>query len=75
MSERIQKVLANLGLGSRRALETLISEGAVTVNGQVAKLGDKISGSEVVKIQGRTVLPSEHAAPVCRVLMYHKVEG
>ncbi|MCR5537546.1 MAG: pseudouridine synthase [Succinivibrio sp.] len=75
MSDRIQKVLANLGLGSRRAIEALISEGAVTVNGAVAKLGDKISGTEVVKISGRTVLPSEHASTACRVLMYHKVEG
>ncbi len=75
MSERIQKVLANLGLGSRRALESLISQGQVTIDGRVARLGDKIEGHETVKLNGRTVLPGPYRSQECRVLMYHKPEG
>ncbi|MDH5592276.1 MAG: S4 domain-containing protein, partial [Gammaproteobacteria bacterium] len=42
MSERIQKVLARAGYGSRRQIETWIKEGKVSVNGDVAKLGDQV---------------------------------
>ena len=39
--ERLQKILAGVGLGSRRTCEELIDAGRVTVNGRVATLGDK----------------------------------
>ncbi|MEL5848842.1 MAG: S4 domain-containing protein, partial [Candidatus Igneacidithiobacillus chanchocoensis] len=42
MDEKLQKVLARYGLGSRRALETWISDGRVQVDGQIAKLGDRV---------------------------------
>jgi len=41
MAERLQKLMARANLGSRRAAEAIIAEGRVTVNGRVAKLGDK----------------------------------
>jgi len=41
MSEKLQKVLATAGLGSRRELEKWISAGRVSVNGSIAKLGDR----------------------------------
>lgn len=55
MSERIQKVLARAGYGSRRGLETMIKDGKVTVNGAVAELGDQISIDDVVKLDGRAL--------------------
>ncbi len=52
--ERVQKVMARLGLGSRRASEEFITAGRVTINGQVAKLGDKISANDELKLDGVT---------------------
>ena len=55
MAERIQKVLANAGLGSRRQIEALIKAGRVVVDGKPAQLGDRISGSERLSIDGEPV--------------------
>ena len=55
MSEKIQKVLARVGLGSRRAMEQWITEGRVSVNGQIATLGDRISEGEELRVDGRVV--------------------
>jgi pseudouridine synthase len=52
--ERIQKILAQAGIASRRKAEELISEGLVTVNGKVAKLGDKAEpGKDAIKVKGK----------------------
>jgi 23S rRNA pseudouridine2605 synthase len=73
-SERLHKVLANAGLGSRRALEERINRGQVKVNGQVAELGSTVTRGDRIEIDGRTfvVVPDE-ALP--RVIIYHKPEG
>ena len=72
--QRLQKVLALSGLGSRRDMEALIESGRVTVNGQRATLGMTITGEEVVRIDGRPArLQTEPQLP--RVLLYHKQEG
>lgn len=56
--ERLQKILARAGLTSRRKAETLIEEGRVTVNGQVATLGDKADPeSDAIKVDGKRVQP------------------
>ena len=55
MSERIQKVLARAGYGSRRQLEALIKEGKVTVNGEVAKLGDQVDVGDNMRVDGKAV--------------------
>ena len=55
MSEKIQKVLANAGLGSRRQIEGWISEGRITVNGKIAKLGDRITTEDKVRVDGREI--------------------
>ncbi|MFZ2161784.1 MAG: pseudouridine synthase [Sideroxyarcus sp.] len=74
--ERLQKVLAQAGIGSRREMEEWISAGRVTVNGAVAKLGGRVSEGDKVQVDGRNIrlqLQEEQIMP--RVLLYHKQEG
>ncbi len=60
MEERLQKILAYAGYGSRRACEELIQAGRVTVNGQVAHLGSKADmAKDQVKLDGKLVRPPE----------------
>ncbi|HSN17958.1 MAG TPA: 23S rRNA pseudouridine(2605) synthase RluB [Gammaproteobacteria bacterium] len=74
--ERLQKVLAAAGLGSRREIEGWITQGRVTVNGKPAKLGDRIQSSDRVSVDGRPVRNLEHSADTRRrVILYHKPEG
>lgn len=76
MSEKLQKVLARAGHGSRRELETLIKTGRVSVNGQVAKLGERLEDENaVIRIDGHTVSGKASEEVVCRVLAYYKPEG
>ena len=74
--EKLQKVLARLGLGSRRSLEQIIAQGRVEVDGRKAQLGDRIGEGAEVRIDGQVVLSQGQASAVpCRVLMYYKKEG
>lgn len=74
MSEKLQKVLAAAGYGSRRELEKWIADGRVTVNGKVAKLGDRVSLDDAVSVDGkRAKLPAKDQR--IRVLLYNKPEG
>lgn len=76
MSEKLQKVLARAGHGSRRELETLIKSGRVSVNGIVAKLGERLEDDNaIVRVDGHTVNLNTTDADVCRVLAYYKPEG
>ncbi|MET1218918.1 MAG: S4 domain-containing protein, partial [Glaciecola sp.] len=74
MSEKLQKILANNGVGSRREMETWISAGRVSVNGKIAHLGDRAEPSDHIRVDGHTVHIAQEK-PVCRVLMYNKPEG
>jgi 23S rRNA pseudouridine2605 synthase len=74
MEERLQKVLARAGLGSRRHMEELIRAGRITVNGKTAELGQKISGEEHIVIDGRPVTIKSQALGV-EVIAYHKPVG
>jgi 23S rRNA pseudouridine2605 synthase len=65
--------LAAAGLGSRREIERWIAAGRVTVNGQVAKLGDRATPSDQVLVDGKPVEQPEKRQP--RVLLYHKPVG
>ena len=74
-SEKLQKVLARAGLGSRREMETAIADGRVKVNSQVAKLGDRVEARDKVSFDDRPVtLRPEEEVPR-RVIMYNKPEG
>lgn len=75
MDEKLQKVLARAGLGSRREIEAWISAGFVKVNGQVAKLGDRVSEKDQLQVRGRRLSPQELAIPVTEVILYNKPEN
>lgn len=72
--QRLHKLLALAGLGSRRDMETLIASGRVTINGQVAQVGAGVVPTDIVRLDSRPVhLSFEPELP--RVLLYHKPEG
>jgi len=72
--EKLQKVLARAGVGSRREMERWIAEGRITVDGRAAELGDRVRAGQRLRIDGRA-LPEPTLAPKPRVLLYHKPEG
>ncbi len=74
-TQRIQKILAQKGVGSRREIERLIAQGRIQVNGKVAELGQKISARDLIKMDGRLVDIKSAARAQPRLLMYHKPEG
>ncbi len=74
LEERLHKVLAQAGLGSRRALEQRIAEGMVKVNGEVAQTGMSVKGGDRIEIDGKTFVASALTEPA-RVLIYNKPEG
>ena len=71
MPERVQKVLAAAGHGSRREIEAWIQASRLSIDGRVAVLGDKITGLEAIKLDGRR-LSLRAAAEVHRHLIYNK---
>lgn len=75
MSEKIQKVLARAGFGSRRQIEQWIEEGRIRVNQQTAKLGDRIDEDDSVELDGKRISAQRMQAATRRVLMYHKDVG
>ena len=73
--ERLQKVLAQAGVGSRREMEEWISAGRVTVNGEVATLGMRVVEDDVVRVDQRIIRLTAPNESLPRVLLYHKQEG
>lgn len=74
MSEKLQKVLAQLGLGSRRQLERWIADGRISVNGKTATLGDRVERDAKIKVDGKPVkLPDVRER--IRLIVYNKPEG
>lgn len=72
--EKLQKVLAQAGFGSRRAMEEWIAAGRVSVNGEPATLGMRVVEGDLVKADRRTIRVGERDRDV-RILLYHKQEG
>ena len=74
IEERLHKVLAQAGLGSRRALEQRIADGLIKVNGETARTGMSVTGGDKIELDGKTFVASALTDP-SRVLMYNKPEG
>ncbi|MAI40865.1 MAG: 23S rRNA pseudouridine(2605) synthase RluB [Candidatus Azotimanducaceae bacterium] len=72
MSQKLQKTLANAGLGSRRAMENWIGAGRIKVNGTIAKLGDRVLESDTIQVDGHILAPRKAAH---RHLLYNKPAG
>ncbi|HSG62171.1 MAG TPA: pseudouridine synthase [Pseudomonadales bacterium] len=75
MSEKIQKVLARAGLGSRREIETWIEAGRIKVGGALATLGDRIEDGQTVYLDGKPLKLLKAHENRRRVLLYNKPEG
>lgn len=71
--EKLQKVLARTGLGSRREMERAIESGRVTVNGVVAELGERVTDDDRIEFDGRRLPTTEENR--CRVILYNKPVG
>lgn len=75
MAERIQKVLANAGYGSRRKIEELIKAGKITVNGKTAQLGQQIGQKDRIAINSKTIRLHLQRETKCKILAYYKPAG
>jgi 23S rRNA pseudouridine2605 synthase len=73
--EKLQKVLARTGLGSRREIERWISAGRVKVNDSLAALGDRVSSCDCISVDGKPVNFVAASDMERRVLIYNKPEG
>lgn len=71
--EKLQKVLARAGLGSRREMERWIEQGRVELDGRVAKLGDRARDGQHIEVDGKTVAAVDTSSTRC--LLYHKPTG
>lgn len=73
-TQKLQKVLADAGLGSRREMEALVRAGQVTVNGAAAGIGTRVGPRDLIKVKGKMLRrPLQRRLP--RVLLYYKPEG
>ncbi len=71
--ERLQKLLAAAGLGSRRQLEEWIRAGRIGLNGRIAQLGERATAADAITLDGRPVALAPAATR--QVLLYHKPAG
>jgi len=75
VDEKLQKVLARAGFGSRRTMESWISAGRVKVNGIIASLGDRVSASDKILVDGKKLAANTAVEVPQRVLLYNKPLG
>ena len=74
MTEKLQKVLARAGFGSRREIETWIAKGRIKVNGKVAVIGDRVGDDDKVVVDGKKLAPQKSIREERRVILYNKPE-
>ncbi|MBK8285937.1 MAG: rRNA pseudouridine synthase [Ahniella sp.] len=75
IEERIQKVLAQAGLGSRRTIEERVAAGDIRINGQPATVGNSVRTGDRVEIDGKAFMATVTPVEDIHVLLYHKPEG
>lgn len=75
LEERLHKVLANAGLGSRRLLEERIGAGEIRVNGSVAEVGTLVRGGDRVEVDGKAFMTVTAEPDEIQTLIYNKPEG
>lgn len=76
MSEKLHKVLARTGIGSRRQLETWIVDGRVKVNGKRAELGQRVELSDKISVDGKPIAATDQQRRTQpQVILYNKPEG
>jgi 23S rRNA pseudouridine2605 synthase len=75
LEERLHKVLANAGLGSRRMLEQRIQSGEVELNGKSAEIGTSVHAGDRVVLDGKQYVVATDSRDDTEVLVYHKPEG
>ncbi|MBN2646782.1 MAG: rRNA pseudouridine synthase [Thiotrichales bacterium] len=75
VTEKLQKILARAGFGSRRSVEMLIEQGLVKVNNRVAKLGDRAGLTDKIKVREQLLEMEQMEAPQTQVILYNKPEG
>jgi len=73
--EKLQKVLARIGVGSRRDVEAWISQGRIKVNGVAATLGQRVDLHDAIAVDGKLIKREEAAEATRRVIMYNKPDG
>lgn len=75
LEERLHKVLANAGLGSRRMLEQRIQSGEIELNGAPAEIGMSVKAGDRVVMDGKQFVVATDSRDETEVLVYHKPEG
>ena len=75
MTEKLQKVLARAGFGSRREIETWIAKGRIKVNGMVAVIGDRVTDDDKIIVDGKKLAPQKKIREDRRVILYNKPEN
>ncbi|MDG2420833.1 MAG: pseudouridine synthase [Gammaproteobacteria bacterium] len=75
MSEKLQKVLARAGFGSRREIENWIIRGRIRVNGKVAIIGDRVDDKDKILVDGKKLASQKKIKRERRVILYNKPEN
>ena len=75
MSEKLQKVLARAGYGSRREMERWIESGRISINGKIVGLAERVTEEDVIRVDGAVVPKQKMQQRRCRVLAYNKAVG
>ena len=75
MSEKLQKVLARAGFGSRREIEVWIGKGRVKVNGRIAVIGARVEDTDKIIVDGKKLVTSSRPGKDRRILLYYKPEN
>ncbi|MEE4245127.1 MAG: 23S rRNA pseudouridine(2605) synthase RluB [Kangiellaceae bacterium] len=74
-TEKVQKLLARAGVGSRREMEAKIAEGRVSVNGSIIGLGERATESDKIRVDGKIISIPKSETMVRRIIAYNKPEG